>query len=140
MQANIIDYQTLHATFDWKNEAKELIESNQLVSLNIAYLAVDKNVKSKLNDVVAFRFIRKDKTIFDITYYELKRQTSKFANVLKSLGIKKEERIFTLAGRIPELYITALGTLKYLAVYCPLFSAFGLEPVFQRLNKGKRKA
>lgn len=139
MQANVINYQTLHASFDWKNEAKELIESNQSVSLNIAYLAVDKNVKSKLNDVVAFRFIRKDKTIFDITYYELKRQTSKFANVLKSLGIKKEERIFTLAGRIPELYITALGTLKYLAVYCPLFSVFGPEPVFQRLNKGKAK-
>ncbi|MFO0733142.1 MAG: hypothetical protein U0361_19680 [Nitrospiraceae bacterium] len=39
-----------------------------------------------------------------------------------------------MAGRIPELYISALGTLKHRAVFCPLFSAFGPEPIRARLT------
>jgi acetyl-CoA synthetase len=42
----------------------------------------------------------------------------------------------SLTGRIPELYVTALGTLKYTAVFCPLFSVFGPEPIYQRVSKG----
>jgi acetyl-CoA synthetase len=41
-----------------------------------------------------------------------------------------------LAGRVPELYVSVLGTLKYGAVACPLFSAFGPEPIRQRLDIG----
>jgi acetyl-CoA synthetase len=56
--------------------------------------------------------------------------------LLKELGIGKGERVFTLCGRIPELYIAALGTLKAGCVFCPLFSAFGPEPIYQRLHVG----
>jgi hypothetical protein len=45
--------------------------------------------------------------------------------------------VFALAGRIPELYVAALGTLKAGAVFCPLFSAFGPEPIRQRLELGE---
>ena len=69
----------------------------------------------------------------------MQQLTSQFANVLLNLGVKKGERVFTLAGRIPELYIAALGTLKTTAVFCPLFSAFGPEPIFQRLSRGDAK-
>ena len=41
-----------------------------------------------------------------------------------------------MAGRIPELYISALGTLKTGGVFCPLFSAFGPEPIRQRIGIG----
>jgi acetyl-CoA synthetase len=51
--------------------------------------------------------------------------------------LHKGAPVFSLTGRIPELYITALGSLKATAVYCPLFSVFGPEPVFQRLSKGE---
>jgi acetyl-CoA synthetase len=44
-----------------------------------------------------------------------------------------------LAGRIPELYIAALGILKNMSVFCPLFSAFGPEPIYQRLSRGDAK-
>jgi acetyl-CoA synthetase len=57
----------------------------------------------------------------------LKTQSAKFANVLKKLKIKRGT-CFLANGRIPELYVTALGTLKYTAVFCPLFSVFG--PLF----------
>ena len=47
----------------------------------------------------------------------------------------KGERVFVL-GRIPALYIAALGTLKNRSVVYPLFSAFGPEPIYQRLSLG----
>jgi acetyl-CoA synthetase len=65
--------------------------------------------------------------------------TNRFANVLRGLGVGKGERVFALAGRIPELYIAALGTLKNGSVFCPLFSAFGPEPVQQRLTIAQGK-
>ena len=44
-----------------------------------------------------------------------------------------------LAGRIPELYIAALGTLKNGSVFTPLFSAFGPEPIQSRINIARAK-
>jgi acetyl-CoA synthetase len=72
----------------------------------------------------------------DISYHFLKDQTSRFANVLKMLGVEKGDRVFVLSERIPELYISALGAMKYGAVFCPLFPAFGPDPIFQRMQKG----
>lgn len=131
-----MDYEEVKNSFSWGNCAKELSGLPDGKGLNIAHEAVDRHAQNHLKHVVALRVIRKDNSVDSFTYSELKRQTSKFANVLKILDVKKGERIFSLAGRIPELYITALGTLKYTAVFCPLFSVFGPEPIFQRLSKG----
>ena len=56
--------------------------------------------------------------------------------MLDSLGVAAGERVFGLMGRQPELYAAILGTLKHRAVFCPLFSAFGPQPVKQRLQLG----
>jgi acetyl-CoA synthetase len=75
----------------------------------------------------------------DMTYGELHRLSSMFANVLQASGVRKGDRVFALTGRIPELYVAALGTLKATAVFCPLFSVFGPEPVYQRMSRGDAK-
>ncbi len=133
---NLLDYEKEVQSFSWAKVAQELNGLPDDNGLNIAYEAVERHSKSQLKNHTAFRFIRKDNTIYDLSYGDLQNETSKFANILLRLGIQKRERVFSLAGRIPELYITALGTLKYTAVFCPLFSVFGPEPIFQRLNKG----
>jgi acetyl-CoA synthetase len=51
--------------------------------------------------------------------------------------VQRGETVFTLTGRVPELYVAAFGTLKTGAVLSPLFSAFGPEPVRQRLEIGQ---
>jgi acetyl-CoA synthetase len=58
---------------------------------------------------------------------------------LRNLGLGKGDTVCVLAGRIPELYVAALGTFKNTSVFCPLFSAFGPEPVFQRMSRGEAK-
>jgi acetyl-CoA synthetase len=132
----LTDYEKIRTSFSWGNVAMELNGLPNGKGLNIAYEAIERYSQTQLKDTVAFRFIRKDRSFQDLTYLDLQIQTSKFANVLKNLGVKKGETVFSLAGRIPELYVAALGTLKYTAVFCPLFSVFGPEPIFNRLKKG----
>jgi len=137
IQPNLLDYEKTLTSFSWEKITGELSGLPQGKGLNIAHEAIDRYSTGNLKDTVALRFIRKNRSVDDLTYSMLQKQTSKFANVLRSLGIKKGEHVFSFAGRIPELYITALGTLKTTAVFCPLFSVFGPEPVFQRMNKGE---
>lgn len=136
IEPNLRDYATDRSNFSWDNLTRELSGLPEKKGLNIAYEAVDRHASGQLKDTVAFRFIHKDRSTENYTWLALKNQSSRFANVLKKLEVKKGERVFSLLGRVPPLYIGALGTLKYRAVFCPLFSVFGPEPVFQRLNKG----
>lgn len=85
---------------------------------------------------MALRFIRSGHHVDELTYGDLKVLTDRFAGLLIALGVNKGERVFNLTGRIPELFVAAIGTLKAGAVFCPLFSVFGPEPVFQRLSRG----
>ncbi|WP_081212034.1 acetate--CoA ligase [Salegentibacter sediminis] len=136
---NLADYNSERTSFSWKNIESKLELGKTKGGYNIAHLAVDRHANTSLKSTLAFRFIQKDRSPQDYSYSRLKEETSRFANVLRSLGIQKGETVFSLAGRIPALYITALGTLKTTAVFCPLFSVFGPEPVFQRLHKGEAK-
>lgn len=133
---HLLDYEKVKASFSWEETAQELDSLPDGKGLNIAHEAITRHSQTHLKDTVALRFIQKDRSFHGLTYSELEKKTSKFANILRNLGIQKGERVFSLMGRIPELYITALGTLKYTAVFCPLFSVFGPEPIFQRTNRG----
>ncbi|HTR19993.1 MAG TPA: AMP-binding protein, partial [Gemmatimonadales bacterium] len=104
--------------------------------LNIAYAAVDRLAAGPHSDQVAIRCLSKQGAIRNYTYERLRELTNRFANVLEQLGVMPGDRVYALLGRVPELYITALGTLKRGAVFCPLFSAFGPEPIRSRLAIG----
>ncbi|MGC0237427.1 AMP-binding protein [Arthrobacter sp. SD76] len=102
----------------------------------MAYEAVDRHVVRGQGGREALRFIRADGGVQSLTYLELAGQSGKFATVLRELGIRRGERVFSLLGRCPDLYAAVLGTFKNGSVFCPLFSAFGPEPVRQRLHLG----
>jgi acetyl-CoA synthetase len=133
--SNMPDYDRARAEFSWA-AARARLAGLPAGGLNIAYEAVDRQADGPLADTVALRFLSKHREPIELTYTELKRQTDHFAGVLDALGVKRGERVFVLTGRIPELYIAALGTLKHGSAFCPLFSAFGPEPIEQRLCLG----
>ncbi|MCP3869830.1 MAG: acetate--CoA ligase [Gammaproteobacteria bacterium] len=136
---NLVDYESVRSSFSWKRASRMLAGLPANSGLNIAYEAVDRHTLGSGADQVALRFLRKSGQIQEYTYTRLQELTNRFANLLKGLGVGKGDRVFTLAGRMPELYITALGTLKNLGVYCPLFSAFGPEPIRVRLSIGEAR-
>ncbi len=129
------DYERARADFSWE-QARSRLAGLPHGRLNIAYEAVDRQAEGPAGGAVAMRFLSKHRPPSELTYAELKRSTDRFANLLDDLGVQPGERVFALAGRLPELYITALGTLKHGSVFCPLFSAFGPEPIEQRLALG----
>ena len=135
---NLADYAAVRAAFSWDAVRREL-EGLPGGGLNIAHEAVDRHASGRLRDRIAFRFLSMAGASRDVTFSELARLTNRFANVLKSLGIGKGDRVFVLSGRVPELYITVLGALKNGTVVSPLFSAFGPEPIATRVKLGEGK-
>ena len=136
---NLADYERARASASWDDERREL-DGLPGGGLNIAHEAVDRHALGPSRDRVALSWLGREGQVRDFTYAELRAQTNRFANVLDELGVKAGERVFVLAGRIPELYIAALGTLKHRSVFAPLFSAFGPEPIRTRLSIGRAKA
>jgi len=134
--ANLKDYGRTVADFSW-DQARALLDGLPGGGLNIAYEAVDRHVARGLGDKTAIRWIGQDGTVRDLTYENLRGQTNRFANVLGALGLAKGERVYSLLGRTPELYVAALGTLKAGCVFCPMFSAFGPEPIKARMEIGE---
>jgi acetyl-CoA synthetase len=135
---NLVDYHHIRETFTW-DSVFQFLDGLPGGGLNIAYEAVDRHTNGPRRDKVAIRWLDKNCQAHDYTYLDLKRLSNKFANILVRLGVEHGDRVFVLAGRIPELYIAALGALKNRSVFCPLFSAFGPEPIFQRMARGEAK-
>jgi acetyl-CoA synthetase len=134
---NLQDYEQARAAFSWEQAHRELDGLPDGQGLNIAHEAVDRHAASPRSDRVAIRWISKAGTAQDFSYAHLQDLTNRFANVLGRLGVGKADRVFVLAGRIPELYVAGLGTLKNRSIFCPLFSAFGPEPIRARLAIGQ---
>jgi acetyl-CoA synthetase len=136
LQPHLLDYDEVCAHFSWKALRREFSDPSGGQGMNMAYAAVDRHAGGPLADHLALRWLSRDGDPLDFTYHDLLEQSNRFANVLRQLGIDKGETVAAFAGRIPALYFAALGTLKNISVFCPLFAAFGPEAVFQRLQRG----
>ncbi len=136
---NLIDYDDARAHFTWARARRQLDGLPGGGGLHIAHEAVDRHAKGSRRERVAIRWRGRRGAVRELTYGALGAETSRFANLLRGLGVEPGERVFSLAGRIPELYVAALGALKAGAVFSPLFSAFGPEPIRQRLELGNAR-
>jgi acetyl-CoA synthetase len=134
--ANLADYVQTRRDFTWEQARGWLSGLPDGAGLNIGYEAVDRHAVGARRDVVALRFLGRGDAVTEVTYGELASRTNRFANLLDSLGVRSGGRVFSLLGREPALYMTALGTLKHTSVFSPLFSAFGPQPVRERLVRG----
>ena len=135
---NLGDYERVRASFSWA-DARRGLAGLPGGGLNIAHEAIDRHASGPRRDHVALRWLGRRGEVEDYTYGRLQGLTSRFANVLVGLGVAKGDRVYALAGRLPELYVAALGTLKHRSVFCPLFSAFGPEPIRARLAIGRAR-
>jgi acetyl-CoA synthetase len=69
-----------------------------------------------------------------LTYFDLYREVSRFANVLKSLGVKKGDRVALYMPLVPELAIAMLGCARLGAVHSVIFGGFSSESLSDRIN------
>ncbi|WP_459985118.1 AMP-binding protein [Nocardioides sp. AN3] len=122
--------------FSWER-ARERMAGLPGGGLNIAHEAVDRHVSEGRGARTAIRAIAEDGRATSVDFEELRERTNRFASVLSSLGVGKGERVMSLLGRGVDQYVAAIGTLKHRAVFSPLFSSFGPEPIRDRLLLGR---
>ena len=139
LRPNLGDYEDVCRKFSWERAAKALAGLPR-GGLNIAYEATDRHVVEGRGDRIALRWIAQDKATREFSYRDLATGSARFCNALDKLGIGSGDRVFTLLGRVPALYVTALGVWKRGAVLSPLFSAFGPEPIKARMTIAEPKA
>jgi acetyl-CoA synthetase len=136
---NLVDYDAACASFSWDEAARDLDGLPAGGGLNIAHEAVDRHAAGDLGAKPAIRWIGKTGQVQDFTFAELARLSNRFANVLGQLGVAPGDRVYLLLGRIPELYVAALGTWKHRGILSLLFSAFGPEPIKARVTIGEAR-
>ncbi len=138
LRPNLLDYEGECREFRWEDVGREF-EGLPGGGLNIAHEAIDRHANGALSDKTALLWLGQNGERKTYTFGEMKKESAKFANVLKRLHLAKGERVFTLSSRIPQLYASAMGIFKNQNVLCPLFSQFGPEPILQRMLKGDAK-
>ena len=136
---NLADYERVRREFAWDGARAALDGLPRRRGLNIAYEAVDRHVAAGRGRRLAIRWLGRDGATRDLTFGDLADETNRFANVLDRLGVDRGDVVAVLAGRIPELYVAALGAMKHGNVFLPLFSAFGPEPLQTRLELARAR-
>ena len=131
---NLIDYQSTREDFDWYRDGFSGLDWLPDGGLNNAYEAVDRHVNNGKGKQKALIWIGKNGDEETYTYSQFKEESDKFGQVMKNLGMQRADRVFIFMDRIPELYFAAMGILKAGGVIAPLFSAFGPDPVRDRME------
>ncbi|MEW6592186.1 MAG: acetate--CoA ligase [Candidatus Hadarchaeota archaeon] len=109
--------------------------------LNVCYNAVDRHIKAGKGDKTAILWVPEpvEESTRKITYNELYDQVNRFANVLKSLGVKKGDRVGIYLPLIPEGQIAMLACARIGAVHSVVFSAFSSDSLRVRLEDAGAK-
>jgi acetyl-CoA synthetase len=135
---NMTDYEKARAAFDWK-EIEKHFTWYTTGKVNMAYEAIDRHAESSRKDHPALRYVD-DKRNETYTFADMKKQSNRFGNVLRKLGIRKGDRVFIFMPRTPELYFALLGTIKIGAIVGPLFEAFMETAVKDRMQDSEAVA
>jgi len=102
--------------------------------LNLSYNCLDRHVAGARGDKAAIIWEGEPGEIRRLTYAELTLEVEKFANALKSLGIKKGDRVAIYMGMTPELAIALLACARIGAVHSVIFGGFAANAIADRVN------
>ncbi|MCU0821199.1 MAG: acetate--CoA ligase, partial [Spirochaetes bacterium] len=102
--------------------------------LNVSYNCLDRHLEKRGNQVAIIWEGNEPGEERKITYKQMHEQVCKFANVLKSNGVKKGDRITFFLPMIPELAIGILACTRIGAVHSVVFGGFSAEALRDRVN------
>src|SRR3990167_1151521 len=106
---------------------------------NIVHNALDRHQKTATKYKLAYIWVGQDMSERRFTYGQLNTEVCKFANALKSLGIRKGDRITIYLPRIPEQFIAMLSCAKIGAIHSVVFSGFSADALKNRIMDAQAK-
>ena len=137
--SNIGSYEERIKNFDWSIAEKEL-DYKEGDNINIGWYCTDRICEQGKGDKLALIWEGLGGKEKKYTFNEIRLASNTIADFLTKVGIKNEDRVCLFLDKIPELYLGFLGILKTGAIAQPLFSAFGDESLFVRLDNAGTKA
>jgi acetyl-CoA synthetase len=106
---------------------------------NIVYNALDRHLKTYRKNKLALIWESEQGHTRSFSYFALNREVGKFANVLKSLGVKKGEVVTIYLPRIPEQVIAMLACAKIGAAHSVVYGGFSVEALAERIEDAQSK-
>ncbi|MGZ7049463.1 MAG: acetate--CoA ligase [Methanobacterium sp.] len=133
--------------FEWfKKPEKILDDSNKPFykwytggKINMAYNAVDRWIHTEKRNQIAILYVNERGEEKKITYYELYRQMNKLANALKSLGVKKGDKVSMYLPMCPELIIAMLACTRIGAIHSIVYSGLSVGALVERIEDADSK-
>ncbi|MFA6390925.1 MAG: acetate--CoA ligase [Patescibacteria group bacterium] len=129
-------YKPWEKVLDWKFPYARWFVGGQT---NIVYNALDRWQNTDVKNNTALIWVAQDQSERRFTYGQLNEEVSKFANSLKSLGVKKGDKITIYLPRIPEQFIAMLACLKIGAVHSVVYSGFSADALKNRVEDAQAK-
>jgi acetyl-CoA synthetase len=121
---------------DWKPPHAKWFVGGKL---NASANCLDRHIRTARRNKVALLWEGEPGERRAITYWELYRKVNRFANVLKSLGVKKGDRVAIYLPMIPEAVISMLACARIGAPHSVVFGGFSGESLRDRINDAKAK-
>ena len=107
--------------------------------LNVSYNCLDRHLEKRGNQVAIQWEGNEPGEERAITYKQLHEEVCKFANVLKSKGVQKGDRVCLYMPMVPELGIAALACSRIGAIHCIVFGGFSADALRDRIVNGEAK-
>ena len=106
---------------------------------NIAYNCLDVHVKTHRRNKLALIWEGENGDMRMLSYYRLHRETCKFANVLRSMGVGKGDRVTIYMGRTPEIVMAMLACARIGAIHSVVYGGFSVEALHERIEDSESK-
>ena len=106
---------------------------------NIVHNALDRHAKSWRKNKLALIWEGEDGEQRTYSYFKLWKEVNRFANILKSMGVKKGDTVTIYMGRVPELPIAMLATAKIGAIHSVVYGGFSEKALADRISDAKSK-
>ncbi len=107
--------------------------------LNVSSNCIDRHVEGGWRNKAAIIWEGEPGDQRTLTYWDLYREVTKFANVLKGLGVKKGDRVAIYLPLIPEAAISMLACARIGAIHSVVFGGFSPESLRDRINDAEAK-
>ena len=123
--SKVLEWDFKKAKIEWFKHAK----------LNITVNCIDRHAKSNPEKTaIIFEPNNPNEKQKSLTYLELLKEVSKTANILKTMGVKKGDRVCIYLPMIPELAFSVLACARIGAIHSVVFAGFSSEALATRIN------
>lgn len=106
---------------------------------NVVLNALDRHQRNATRNKIALVWEGEDGSLRTFSYFALNREVCQFANVLKSMGVQKGDRVTIYLPRIPELMMAMLATAKIGAVHSVVYGGFSVEALAERIEDSESR-